>query len=137
MSYEEIVARIAKEDKKWRERLSDMKEYFAIYQLKMDEDLHFHRFTGTSLLEKDNLEIQPKSKYDLMYAGSMLELSKQENFKDLMDMLDYIFEVFNIDKPEDFKGHSLSVSDVIVLNDGVETKAFYVDDIGFIEIENF
>ncbi|MCR5123446.1 MAG: hypothetical protein K6B74_13620, partial [Ruminococcus sp.] len=44
-----------------------------------------------------------------------------------------IFRVFNIDRPADFKGHSLSVSDVVTL-DGA---AYYVDVYGFKRIENF
>lgn len=44
-----------------------------------------------------------------------------------------IFRVFNIDKPADFKGHSLSVSDIVVL-DGA---AYYVDVYGFKQVKNF
>ncbi len=45
--------------------------------------------------------------------------------------LEKIYEIFNIDRPSDFKGHSLSVSDVVVLNNGNSRKAYYVDSIGF------
>lgn len=47
--------------------------------------------------------------------------------------LESLFEKFNLDRPEDFKGHSLSVSDVVVLED----RAYYVDDVGFKPLENF
>ena len=45
-----------------------------------------------------------------------------------------IYERFNIQRPADFTGHSLSVSDVVVLNDGSTVKAYYVDSIGFAEL---
>ena len=46
-------------------------------------------------------------------------------------------ERFNIQRPADFTGHSLSVSDVVVLNDGSTVKAYYVDSIGFAELPDF
>ena len=51
--------------------------------------------------------------------------------------LDDIFERFNINRPNDFHGHSLSVSDVIVINRTAETKAYYVDSFGFEELPDF
>lgn len=53
------------------------------------------------------------------------------------DTLDGIYERFNIQRPADFTGHSLSVSDVVVLNDGSTVKAYYVDSIGFAELPDF
>ena len=51
--------------------------------------------------------------------------------------LEDIFERFNINRPNDFHGHSLSVSDVIVINRMAETKAYYVDSFGFEELPDF
>ena len=51
--------------------------------------------------------------------------------------LDNILERFNIDRPEDFRGHSLSVSDVIVINRGAKITAYYVDSFGFQELPEF
>ena len=48
-----------------------------------------------------------------------------------------IYERFNIQRPADFTGHSLSVTDVVVLNDGSTVKAYYVDSIGFAELPEF
>lgn len=50
-----------------------------------------------------------------------------------LQQLENIFEKFNIERPEDFKGHSLSVSDVVVL----KNEAFYVDSIGFVKMSDF
>ena len=65
--------------------------------------------------------------YDSVYKGNM---------EDGMT-LESLYAMFNINRPEDFRGHSLSVSDVIVLRDGEEKKAYFVDSIGFRELPGF
>ena len=50
---------------------------------------------------------------------------------------DIIFERFNIDRPKDFRGHSLSVSDIVVLNDGEKVIAHFVDSISFEQLDSF
>ena len=50
---------------------------------------------------------------------------------------DIIFERFNIDRPKDFRGHSLSVSDIVVLNDGEKVTAHFVDSISFEQLDSF
>jgi hypothetical protein len=58
--------------------------------------------------------------YEVIYEGEL----KDDNIEVILDTLFYIF---NVDHPEDFRGHSLSVSDIIWL-DG---KYYYVDSVGF------
>lgn len=65
--------------------------------------------------------------YDSVYRGIM---------KDGMN-LESLFAMFNINRPEDFRGHSLSVSDVIVLHDGASKTAHFVDSFGFKELPDF
>ena len=67
------------------------------------------------------------SDYESKYQG---ELKPGET-------LDTLYERFNIHRPENFTGHSLSVSDVIVLESGGDKRAFYVDSFGFCEVEDF
>lgn len=79
---------------------------------------------------------------DMLAAGETLVFSRyREVYTDALDQsatLDNIFSVFNQDdKPEGYKGCSVSVSDVIVLNRDGEAKAYYVDDIGFREVPEF
>ena len=50
---------------------------------------------------------------------------------------DIIFERFNIDRPKDFRGHSLSVSDIVVLNDEEKVIAHFVDSISFEQLDSF
>lgn len=59
--------------------------------------------------------------YSLIYEGEINITESIEN------ILEYLFMKFNTKLPEGYKGHSLSVSDIIELN-GVK---YYVDDIGF------
>lgn len=99
---------------------------FAIYQLKDNEELRNYRFTGTKELESLGLSID-RENYNLIYVGKL-----GENLS-INHTLNEIYEQFNIAHPQDFKGHSLSVSDVVSLNiDGVVSSHF-VDSFGFEE----
>lgn len=49
----------------------------------------------------------------------------------VMDLLEKVYTRFNVRHPEDFTGHSLSTSDVVILANGKESKAYYCDWIGF------
>ena len=64
--------------------------------------------------------------YKQVYEG---ETNLDEKFDDIT-ILDNLFTKFNLNHPEDFHGHSLSVSDVIVLGD----KMYFCDDFGWKEI---
>ena len=97
---------------------------FAIYQLKDNEEFRSHHFTGTKELETLGLTID-RANYNLVYVGKLGESTS------LNHTLNKIYEQFNIHRPEDFTGHSLSVSDVVSLNvDGVVSSHF-VDSFGF------
>lgn len=99
---------------------------FGIYQLKGGEELHYHRFEGLERLKSHGLRVEKKN-YELIYAAPLRE----------GQTLDDIFEQFNLFRPEDFTGHSLSVSDIVLIHkDGVNT-AQYVDSFGFEEIPDF
>lgn len=99
---------------------------FGIYQLKHGDELHYHRFESLESLEKHNLSVQ-KDNYELIYTASLKE----------GQTLDDIFEEFNLFRPEDFTGHSLSVSDIIMVHKAGENTAQYVDTMGFKEIPDF
>ena len=97
---------------------------YKIYQLKNSPENHAIRFEGYSLAEKYGEPAKPEN-YDLVYSGSL------DDFED-SNKLEAIYTKFNIDRPEDFKGHSLSVSDIIVMND----EAHYVDSFGFVDVSD-
>ena len=65
-----------------------------------------------------------------------MKLQKFENV-DVIASLEDIYTRFNIDHPKDFKGHSLSVSDVVVLHQNGQDTAHYVDNFGYKEVPEF
>ena len=99
---------------------------FGIYQITARDPEHDYRFMGLDYVEKKGITVT-RADYDLIYAAPLTD----------KDTLDGIYERFNIQRPADFTGHSLSVSDVVVLNDGSTVKAYYVDSIGFAELPEF
>ena len=103
---------------------------FKIYQLKSGEEYHFKRFEGLS----GQPEPVSISDYDLVYEGSLADI---ESGEDLSDKLEAIFSKFNTDRPEDFTGHSLSVSDVVVIEQDGQQQAHFVDSIGFQDVPDF
>ncbi len=104
---------------------------FEIYQVKRGDKFHFKRFVSLSTLGGS----PDMSDYSRAYSGKLSEFGITAENKD--DILNNIYSEFNLNIPADFLGHSLSVSDIIVLHtDGTET-AHYVDDIGFTDVPDF
>ena len=112
------------------EFLTGPDDTYAIYQMKNDETLRNHRFESIDHLLKLGLTVDHQN-YDLTYTGHF-EASADANCT-----LISIYEKFNEDRPKDFTGHSLSMSDVIVLKQNGALTAHYVDSFGFKEIPEF
>ena len=111
---------------------------YGIYQLKPNPELDSLRFEGTESLKrmgitKDNFDAIKPENYTLLYVGELSELQKETQGA----TLEAIFEKFNLDHPEDFRGHSLSVSDIVVLNQNGQNTAHFVDSFGYTEIPDF
>ena len=111
---------------------------FQIYQLKDDPELRNIRFMGTDALKQlgltdDSLSVIKPENYNLVYEGDLAEFEKIAKSA----TLEMIYTKFNVERPEDFKGHSLSVSDIVVLHRDGEHTANYVDSFGFREIPEF
>jgi hypothetical protein len=106
--------------------LSAKEDTFAIYQI-MDgaEKARDFRFEGLNALEQRGLEVN-RNNYVLVHTEPLTPEST----------LDDIYLKFN-DPPRDFSGHSLSVSDVVVLNKGGEITSHFVDSFGFSELPAF
>ena len=111
---------------------------YGIYQLKDSPELRDFHFAGTSELLRRNLlsddfkEIQPEN-YNLVYTGELSDIDGQAQGAEL----NAIFEKFNIDHPSDYKGHSLSVSDIVVLHENGANSTHFVDSFGFTELPEF
>ena len=103
------------------------KDTFSIYQLKRGDETRDFRFEPYDRLQAAGLVVD-RANYELIYAAPLTP-----------DMtLGSIFERFNIDHPADFKGHSLSISDVIMLHQNGQDTAYYADSgAGFRQVPEF
>ena len=111
---------------------------YGIYQLNDDPKLDKFRFEGTESLKrmgitKDNFDAVSPENYKLVYMGELAELQGQTQ----SETLEAIYTKFNIDHPADYKAHSLSVSDIVVLHEDGENSAHFVDSFGFTELPKF
>ena len=102
------------------------RDSFSIYQLKRGDETRDLRFEPYDRLTAMGHAVDPAN-YDLIYSAP---LAPGTNLED-------IFTRFNIDHPKDFKGHSLSVSDVVVLHQNGQDTAHYVDSIGYRQTPEF
>lgn len=98
---------------------------YKIYQL-MDGKGGLYRFMGMDFIKSRGITVSGGD-YRMVYSGQMGE----------GDTLDTLFVKFNIGQPDGFTGHSLSVSDVIVLENEGKQEAYYVDAAGFVELHGF
>ncbi len=99
---------------------------YGIYQLKDSAETRDIRFMDMDYLEKEGIPVS-RENYTLVYTGELKEGMSLED----------IYTKFNVDHPADFTGHSLSVSDVVVLHQDGENTSHYVDSVGYREIPEF
>ena len=102
------------------------KDTFSIYQLKRGDETRDFRFEPYDRLAATG-HTADRANYDLIYTA---ELTPGTSLED-------IYTRFNIDHPKDFKGHSLSVSDVVVLHQNGQDTAHYVDSSGYRQVPEF
>ena len=102
------------------------KDTFSIYQIKGGDETRDFRFEPYDRLQAAG-NVVDKTNYELVYSA---ELTPGTSLED-------IYTRFNIDHPKDFKGHSLSVSDVVVLHQNGQDTAHYVDSFGYKDVPEF
>ncbi len=103
---------------------------FAIYQLKDGDELRDYRFEGLNWLKSRELSVD-HANYNFIYTEPFTQPATTQ------DRLAEIWDRFNNDHPADFKGHSLSVSDIVAIKqDGVVTY-HYCDSYDFKELPKF
>ena len=110
--------------------LDNPADSFAIYQLRDNDDTVQLHYMNSEYLEEKGLSIQ-KENYAAVYAGDL------DRRGDTQDKLNELYETFNIRRPEDFRGHSLSVSDIVALKQNGVVSCHYVDSWGFKELPGF
>ena len=99
---------------------------FSIYQLKGGDETLDYRFEPLDSIRRNGLSVDPAN-YELVYTAPLTE----------RDNLESIYTRFNVDRPADFIGHSLSVSDIVVLHEKGQDTAHYCDRAGFSEVPEF
>ena len=99
---------------------------FSIYQLKGGNETLDYRFEPLDSIHRNGLSVKPEN-YELVYEAPLTA----------KDDLESIYTRFNVDRPADFTGHSLSVSDIVVLHQGGKDTAHYCDRAGFSEVPEF
>ena len=102
------------------------KDTFSIYQLKDGDGMRDYHFEPYDRLQAAGLSVEAAN-YNLIYTAEFTPGTSLED----------IYTRFNIDHPKDFKGHSLSVSDIVVLHQNGEDTAHYVDSFGYKEVPEF
>ena len=134
-SIDEHIAQIQKEQDKEQaapaqeqpeQEAPQDKDTFSIFQIKGGDETRDLRFEPYDRLTATGHRVDPKN-YALVYSA---ELTPGTSLED-------IYTRFNIDHPKDFKGHSLSVSDVVVLHQNGQDTAHYVDSFGYKEVPEF
>ena len=99
---------------------------FSIYQLKGGNETLDYRFEPLDSIHRNGLSVKLEN-YELVYEAPLTE----------KDDLESIYTRFNVDRPADFTGHSLSVSDIVVLHQDGKDTAHYCDRVGFPEVPEF
>lgn len=128
----------ASDARKTAQLLHGSMDKYGIYQLKNNPELDKFRFEGTESLKrmgitKYNFDTIVPENYEQVYMGELSEFrgrTKEET-------LEAIYTKFNIDHPADYKAHSLSVSDIVVLHENRENSAHFVDTFGFTGLPQF
>ena len=122
-AYVQTPAAIVEQARAVRDEPADS---FSIYQLKGGNETLDYRFEPLDSIHRNGLSVKPEN-YELVYEAPLTT----------KDNLESIYTRFNVDRPADFTGHSLSVSDIVVLHQGGKDTAHYCDRAGFSEVPEF
>ena len=125
---EERIREIQRETQRHQENalFEETQDRYGVYQIREDGAGTAYRFMGMAYLQEKNLAVDGAD-YQFVYGDELKE----------GDTLETLYEKFNIAHPEDYTGHSLSVSDVVVLKKDGELTAHYVDSFGYQELADF
>lgn len=101
-------------------------ERYALYQLNTESKDVPYDFMGMDFVKDHGMEVTAAD-YKCVYSGILHDSVS----------LDKLYSIFNQNHPADFKGHSMSVSDVVIVNRDGDMKAYYVDSFGFADLPDF
>ena len=114
--------------------LESVTDSYAILQLRRTEDTFYERFESYAGLQRQGKE-PDVDHYEVVYHGDLPKALDTPGA--VMAQLEDFSVKFNLDHPKDFRGHSLSVSDIVALKVGGVVSCHYVDSVGFQELDNF
>ena len=97
---------------------------YAIMQLDSSKVTPFEPFSSLRLLGKYGLKPNAEH-YNIVYTDTL------PAYQNIHVFLESVYSRFNIDRPEDFKCHSLSVSDIVAIRQAGVVSCYYCDSIGF------
>ena len=123
-AYAQTPAAIVEQARAVQDRAAE--NSFSIYQLKGGNETLDYRFEPLDSIHRNGLSVKPEN-YELVYEAPLTE----------KDNLESIYTRFNVGRPADFTGHSLSVSDIVVLHQNGKDTAHYCDRTGFSEVPEF
>ena len=110
--------------------LDSANDSYAILQLRRTDETVYERFESYEALKRQRKE-PDIDHYDVVYMAPL------SPYTDQTAMLEGLYTKFNMERPEDFRGHSLSVSDIVALKTDAVVSFHYVDSIGFQELPGF
>ena len=118
-------------ENKWQKAfLQNPADSYCIYQLRRDPELAELRFMNSHYLREHDIE-PAFDNYEAVYSGTFSSDGSTET------RLDDLYMKFNAEHPQDFTGHSLSVSDIVVLRQNGAVSSYYVDSVGFTAVPAF
>lgn len=128
-AFEQLKQQIAEKEPERMEKLlnSDDKVTVGIFQLKDEPSTRRLMFSSFDEVGGEVL----RDNYNLVYS------LEEKDFSDKNMLLESMFAKFNGDYPEDYQGRSVSMSDVIAVNDHGNLSVHYVDRLGFKGLDNF
>ena len=119
-------------ENRWQKAfLENPADSYCIYQLKRTDETAELLFMSSNYLKEHDLDISCEN-YDAVYSGSL-----SENDDSTTRTLDDLYMKFNTDHPQDFTGHSLSVSDIVAIRQNGVVSCHYMDSVGFAEVPAF
>lgn len=110
--------------------LESSNDAYAVLQLKRTDETDDMRFMRYDYLKQKGIE-PTIDHYEVVYHGP------NEMTAGTAEQLESLYTKFNIDHPEDFCGHSMSVSDIVALKVASEVSFYYVDSFGFKKLPDF
>lgn len=134
MNRNERMQKIVENESTFINTFNNFENGYAILQLPIEALYKFRDYEDVT----EYLKLKPvREDYNVLYARELNAISGTTD-KTVNAVLENLYIMYNVgDRPADYYGTSLSVSDVLILKINNTTTAYYVDSFGFKKLENF